>query len=65
MTDVNVLPVSNKQNLEKNFVDILKANEEKSRIRSRIKIRIRNPFYGSKDPDPSQNVTEAEHWNID
>jgi hypothetical protein len=47
------------------FVGILKANDEKSRIRSRIQIRIRNPFHGSKDLDPSQNVTEPEYWNRD
>jgi hypothetical protein len=35
----------------------LKATDEKSRIR----IEIRNPMYGSKDPDLSQNVTDPEH----
>ncbi len=25
------------------------------------RIRIRNPVYGSKDPDLSQNVTDPEH----
>jgi hypothetical protein len=37
------------------FVVILKANDEK--------IRIRNPVYGSKDPDldPPHNVTDPEH----
>ncbi len=32
-----------------------------------IQIRIRNPLYGSKDPDPSQNVTVPEypeHWYL-
>ncbi len=43
--------------LRKNLflVGILKATDEKSRI------RIRNPVYGFKDPDPSQNVTDPEH----
>ncbi len=46
------------------FVGILKAIAKKSRIRS----RIRNPEYGSKDPNPYQNVTDPEdewydkHW---
>ncbi len=31
----------------------LKATDEKSRIRS--------PMYGSKDPDPSQNVMDPEY----
>jgi hypothetical protein len=26
-----------------------------------IQIRIRNLVYGSKDPDPSENVTDPEH----
>jgi hypothetical protein len=30
------------------FAGIIKATDEKSRIR--IQIRIRNPVYGSKDP---------------
>ncbi len=29
-----------------------KAAEEKSRIRIQIQIRIRNPVYGSEEPDP-------------
>ncbi len=33
----------------------MKAIDEKSWI------RIRNPVFGSKDPNPSQNVTEPEH----
>jgi hypothetical protein len=37
------------------FVCILKAPDENSRI------QIRNPVYGSKDPNPSQNVTDPEH----
>jgi hypothetical protein len=32
------------------------------RIRSWIRIRIRNQVYGSKDPDPYQNVTDPDHW---
>jgi hypothetical protein len=37
-----------------------RATVEKSRIR----IRIRNPVYGSRvsNPDPPQNVTDPEHW---
>jgi hypothetical protein len=34
---------------------LLKATTKKNRI------RIRNPVYGSKDPDPHQNVTDPEH----
>ncbi len=46
------------------FVDILKATDEKSRIRSRI--WIRNPVFGpAKDPDRSQNVTYPEHCYLD
>ncbi len=37
------------------FVGILKATDKKS------KIRIRSLVYGSKDPDPSRNVTDPEH----
>jgi hypothetical protein len=33
------------------FVGFLKAADEKIRIQ--IQIRIRNPVYGSRDPDPS------------
>jgi hypothetical protein len=40
---------------QNNFVK--KATDEYTRIRS----RIRNPVYGSKDPDPFQNVTDPEH----
>ncbi len=40
------------------YVAILEAIDEKNRIRS----RIRNPLYGSKDPDQSQNVMDQEHW---
>ncbi len=32
----------------------MKVTEEKS--------RIRNPAYGSEEPDPYQNVTDPEHW---
>ena len=41
------------------FVGILKANAKKRRSRSRI--LIRNPVYGSKDPDLYENVTNPEH----
>ncbi len=37
------------------FVGIWKATVEKSRI------QIHNPAYGSKGPNPSQNVTDLEH----
>ncbi len=50
--------VSNKlKKLRKNlfFVGVLRAIDEKS--------RIRDPVYGSKDPDPFQNVTDPEHSN--
>ncbi len=43
------------------FVDTLKVNYEKSRIRIRSWIWIRNQVYGSKDLDPDQNVTDPEH----
>ncbi len=43
------------------MVGILNATDtEKSMIR--IQIQIRNPEYESKDPDPSHNVTDPEHW---
>jgi hypothetical protein len=44
------------------FVDILKANEEKSRISIRIKIRLCNPAYRPEDffPDPHQNITDPD-----
>ncbi len=61
-TDGNVDTESNKQyNVLKTvfLVDILKVVDEKSRIRIRISILI--PGYGSKDLDPSQNVTDPEH----
>ncbi len=48
-TDVNV-PTESMHNLF--FFGILKASDEKSRI------RICNAVYGSKDPDQSQNVTD-------
>jgi hypothetical protein len=55
-TFVNVTAVSNKQrNIGKKnlfFVGISKAADKKSII------RIRNPVYGSKDPDPYQNITD-------
>jgi hypothetical protein len=54
-TFVNVTAVSNKQrNIGKKnlfFVGISKAADKKSMI------RIRNPVYGSKDPDPSHHVS--------
>jgi hypothetical protein len=56
-TDVNIPTVSDEQkNVEKNlfFVSTLKATDE------RIRIWIRNPVYGSKGLDPSQNVTDPE-----
>jgi hypothetical protein len=63
-----------KQNYFKNiFVDILKAIDEKSRIR----IRIHNQWYGSAGLDPHQNVAvrirnivqtnadpDPQHWYI-
>jgi hypothetical protein len=47
---INVPTVRKKQ--KKKLFGFLKTTDEKSRIRS----RIRNPVYGSKDPSPSQNV---------
>jgi hypothetical protein len=38
----------------------MKVTDEKSRIL----IRIRNPGYGSKDPDKFQNVRDPEHCYI-
>jgi hypothetical protein len=57
-TDENE-PTISKKILNKNlfFVVILKDTNEKSRIQ----IRIINPVYESKDPSPSQNVTDPEH----
>jgi hypothetical protein len=54
--DVNVTTVStgtgnNQEKKNLIFVSILKITEKMSRI------RIRNLVYGSKNPDPSQNVT--------
>ncbi len=59
-TDVNVPTENNKQKiLEKlfTFVVMLKATDEKSRIRSLIQ-----SMYRSKDPSSSQNTTNPEHW---
>ncbi len=33
----------------------------KSHLTEKRRIRIRNPVYGSKDPDPPRNVTDPEH----
>jgi hypothetical protein len=41
---------------KKTFVGILKAPAKKSRIR----IRMRNLEYGSKDPDPYENVRDPD-----
>jgi hypothetical protein len=43
------------------FVGILEVTDEKSRDRSWIRSRIRKKVYGSKDPDPYQNVTDPEY----
>ncbi len=45
------------------FFGILRATDDKSRIRIR-RIRIQRT-YGSKYPDPSQNVTDPEHCQIE
>jgi hypothetical protein len=55
--------VSNKQKkwvlrTNKIFWGILRATDEKSRI------RIRNPVYGSKYPSTSQNITDPEHCSV-
>jgi hypothetical protein len=42
------------------FVGILEATNKQSKFRSWI--RIRNPVYRSKDPNPFKNVTDPEHW---
>jgi hypothetical protein len=39
-------------------------DETRIRIRFQIWIRTHNPVYGSKDPDPSQHVTDPEHWGL-
>jgi hypothetical protein len=52
---------NNFKNFEKNFnflVAILKVTDENSKIRSRIR------RYGSADPDPYQNVTDPQHWQM-
>ncbi len=54
-TDVTVPAESNKKNkLEKIlfFIGILEATDEKNRV---------NQVYGTKDPDPHQNVSDPEH----
>jgi hypothetical protein len=38
------------------FVDILKATDEKIRIRGSV-----TRWYGSEDQDPYQNVTDSQH----
>jgi hypothetical protein len=53
-TDVNV-------SYRKYRVISKKTTGEKCRLR----IRIRNPAYMTKDPDPSQNVTDPEYWFLD
>jgi hypothetical protein len=46
---------------EKNFfLCILTINEDRSRIRSWIRIPI-SQKYGPKDPDPHKNVTDPQH----
>ncbi len=55
---LNVPTDSNKQKTYF-ILAILKATDEKSRIR--IQIRIRNPVFGYNDPHPSQNVRDPEH----
>jgi hypothetical protein len=71
-TDVNVPTESNKQkNLEKTYYLLAswksltkRAGPDAVQIRFwlRIQIRICKSVYGSKDPDPFQNVTDSEHW---
>jgi hypothetical protein len=54
---------SKSKNKNKNiFVDILKATDEKSRIRSRLRIRIRNSLVRIRGSDPYQNDTGPQHW---
>ncbi len=40
------------------FFDLSEATAKKSRI------QIRNPVYGSWNPDPCQNVTDPKHWFV-
>jgi hypothetical protein len=59
-TNVNVPTVKiNKETWGKNyfFVGILKATEEKSRLRNRDPVVL----YGSADLDPYQKLTDPEH----
>jgi hypothetical protein len=60
-TDVNISSNVKGKKLRKTlfFVDILRAIEEKNRI------RIRNPVYRSKNPDPYQNVKYQQHWLLE
>jgi hypothetical protein len=47
---------------EKNtFICILEVTEERSRIRSWIRIRSVSQRYRSADPEPHQNVTNPQH----
>jgi hypothetical protein len=43
------------------FTDILKVNDENSRISIRIRIRIISQRHGSANPDQPQNVMDPQH----
>jgi hypothetical protein len=55
------LQVSYKEKYEEFFFCILEATEERSPIRSWIRIRSVSQRYGPADPAPYQNVTNPQH----
>jgi hypothetical protein len=42
------------------FCLFLESTLENTRIRIQIQTRVCNPLFGSKDPDPAQNVTDPD-----
>jgi hypothetical protein len=57
----NLLRYGKKTKKKSNFL-LASWNQLTKRGSVRIQGRIRNLVYGSKDPDPSQKVTDPEHW---
>ncbi len=49
-------------NLDPDLDPNLDPPNKKQTDSEKIRIRICNPVYGSKDPAPCQNVTVPEHW---
>ncbi len=52
LNDMLSLKTGVPENAKKNFIGIFKATDKKRRIR----IRIYNPMYRSKDPDPQSSA---------